>query len=168
MRVAKAESGLLESRESQQDLYLSMTERESNELGDKRTRTVSFDNLSSEMQAMFRKLQLKSKIVDGYHKAHFGHSPPIVSVEAFGRRMVAIGATIVHADDPSYDWETPSDFPVSYLKSTLGINWLDQEFQNSSRDQHEVAKWYVKGVPNLEMVSRAGGEIPPAYSPFWP
>jgi hypothetical protein len=127
-----------------------MTEQKSNELKNKSASTVRFDELPGEMQEMFRKLQLKSRIVDSYHKAYFGNSPPIVSVEAFGRRMVASGSKIVHADDPSYDWETPLDFLVSYLKSKLGINWLNQEFQKDPKDQHEVAKWYIKGVPNIE------------------
>ncbi len=64
--------------------------------------------------------------------------------------MVAIGGKIVSADDPSYDWETPSYFLVSYLKSKLGIDWLNQEFHKNPKDQHEVAKWYMKGVPNIE------------------
>ena len=106
-----------------------MTENKSNEAGDKPTPTISFDELSPETQAMFRNLQAKSKIVDNYQKTYFGNTPPIVSVEAFGRRMVAIRGKIVHSDDPNYDWETPSDFLVSYLKSKLGINWLNQEFQ---------------------------------------
>ncbi len=127
-----------------------MTENKSNEAGDKPTPTISFDELSPETQAMFRKLQAKSKIVDNYQKTYFGNTPPIVSVEAFDRRMVAIRGKIVHSDDPNYDWETPSDFLVSYLKSKLGINWLNQEFQKNLKDQHEVAKWYIKGVPNLE------------------
>ncbi len=122
----------------------------SNEDQNKPTPTISFKELPSETQKTIRKLQAKSKIVDNYHKAYFGNSPPIVSVEAFDRRMVAIGSSIVHSDDPNYDWETPPDFLVSYLKSKLGINWLNQEVQKRGKDQHEVAKWYIKGVPNLE------------------
>ncbi len=127
-----------------------MTEKKSRGPGGQPPTTISFNELLPELQAMFRKLQAKSKMAQNYHKTYFGNTPPIVSVEAFGRRMVAIRGTIVHSDDPHYDWETPSDFLVSYLKSRLDIEWLNQEFQKPSKDQHEVAKWYIKGVPNLE------------------
>jgi len=114
------------------------------------TPTISFNELPVETQEMLRKLAAKSKVVDTYHKAYFGNTPPIVSVEAFGRRMVAIGSKIVHPDDPDYEWEVPADFLVSYLKSKFGITWLNQEINKQKREQHEIAKWFLKGIPNLE------------------
>ncbi len=94
-----------------------MSGQNSTDTKNKSTPSVSFSELPAETQAMFRKLQLKSKITEQYHQAYFGNSPPIISVEAFGRRMVAVGGKIVHSDDPNYDWETPSDFLVSFLIS---------------------------------------------------
>jgi hypothetical protein len=112
--------------------------------------TIPFNELPIETQKMFRKLQAKSKVVDSYHKAHFGNTPPIVSVEAWGRRMVSIGSKIVRPDDPDYDWEEPADFLISYLQSTLDMSWLDNEINKQEGYQHEIAKWFVKGIPNLE------------------
>ncbi len=137
-----------------------MTASDSNNSGERATPTVSFNELSSDMQAAFRKLQAKFEITNNYHNTYFGHSPAIVSAAAFGRRMVAIGGSLVHSNDPNYDWPTPSDFLVSYLKSKLGIDWLNQEFQKNLKDQHEVAKWYMKGVPNLEKHDGSGWEKP--------
>ncbi|MBL4788233.1 MAG: hypothetical protein JKY60_04025 [Kordiimonadaceae bacterium] len=54
------------------------------------------------------------------------------------------------SDDPKQDWEKPSDFLVSYLKSKLGLEWLSDQFNKDYRSRHEVAKWYTKGIPNIE------------------
>ncbi len=127
-----------------------MSNQNSTETKKKSTPTVSFSELPSETQAMFRKLQLKSKISEQYHQAYFGNTPPIISVDAFGKRMVAVGGKIVHSDDPNHDWETPSDFLVSFLKSTLGNLWIEDELRENYKDRHEIAKWYSRGVPNIE------------------
>ncbi|MGH8467683.1 MAG: hypothetical protein ACREVY_01395 [Gammaproteobacteria bacterium] len=127
-----------------------MSEQNSTDVKNKSTPTVSFSELPAETQAMFRTLQLKSQISEQYHQIHFGNSPPIISVETYGRRMVAVGGKIVHSDNPNDDWETPSDFLVSYLKSKLGNPWLEDELGKNYKDRHEIAKWYSRGVPNLE------------------
>jgi hypothetical protein len=111
--------------------------------------SVDFKDLPEETKVMFRKLQLKHRISGQYQQEYFGHTPPITCVDAFNRRMVAVGSKIVHSDDPNYDWETPSDFLVSYLKSKLGLEWFSNEFNKSYSDKHEIAKWYAKGISNI-------------------
>ena len=112
--------------------------------------TIPFDELPIEIQKMFGKLQAKHKVVGAYHQFYFGNTPPIVSVEAFGRRMVAVGSKIVHPDDPDYEWEEPADFLISYLQSTLDMSWLDKEIGKQGQHRHEIVKWFIGGIPNLE------------------
>lgn len=130
-----------------------MSDHNSNENKEKATPSIPFSELPPETQIMFRKLQLKSKSSEQYHQSYFGNTPPIISVEAYGRRMVAVGSKIVHSDDPDYDWPTPADFLVSYLKSTLSNLWLENELAKNYKDRHEIAKWFSRGVPNLETES---------------
>ncbi len=111
---------------------------------------VDFKDLSKDTQDMFRKLQLKSKISDQYHEDHFGNAPPIMCVDAYGRRMVAVKNSLVHSDDPNYDWEKAPDFLISYLKSKLGTQWFSIELDKNYCDMHEIVKWYIKGTPQVE------------------
>ena len=64
--------------------------------------------------------------------------------------MVAVGSKIVHPDVPDYEWEKPADFLISYLKSTLDKSWLDKEIGKAEECRHEISKWFLGGIPNLE------------------
>lgn len=123
------------------------TENETKEISQP---TVSFSDLPKETQELVRKTQLKHKISEQYHEHYFGNTPSVNGVHAYGRMLVPVGGNIYESSDPDFDWETPSDFLVSYLKSTFGDSLLGEELRKEYREMHEVAKWYTKGVPNLE------------------
>ncbi len=112
--------------------------------------TVSFSDLTKETQDLVRRVQLKHKISEQYHQQYFGNTPSVNGVHAYGRMLVAVGGSIYQSNDPNFDWEVPADFLVSYLKSSFGDHWLEGELAKEYREMHEVAKWYTKGVPNLE------------------
>lgn len=116
----------------------------------KKTPSICFSELSPELQKLVRRTQQKAKISTQYQAKKFGSVPVINGVYAYGRMQVAIRGKIVTSDNPDFDWEVPSDFLVSYLKSTLGNSWLEQELSKNSLEMHEVARWYTKGVPNIE------------------
>ncbi|GGK66776.1 hypothetical protein [Amphritea balenae] len=112
--------------------------------------TVSFSELPKETQDLVRKAQLKHKISEQYHQQYFGDTPSVNGVHVYGRMLVSVRGNIYQSNDPDFDWETPADFLVSYLKSSFGDLWLEEELAKDYREMHEVAKWYTKGVPNLE------------------
>lgn len=116
----------------------------------KKTPTISFSELSPELQKLVRRTQHKAEISTQYHEKKFGSVPVINGVYAYGRMLVAIRGKIVKSDNPDFDWKVPSDFLVSYLKSTLGDSWLDEELSKNSLEMHEIARWYSKGVSNIE------------------
>ena len=124
-----------------------MTEKETKEIVQP---TVNFNDLPKETQELLRKAQLKYKISEQYHNHYFGNTPPINGIHAYGRMLVAVGGNIYQSSDQKLDWKSPSDFLAAYLKSYFGDTWLEEELKKEYKDMHEVAKWYTKGVPNLE------------------
>ena len=112
--------------------------------------TVDFSELPKEEQDFLRQAQLKHRISEKYHQQYFGNTPPVNGVHAYGRMLVSVYGNIYQSSDPDFDWETPADFLVSYLKSSFGDLWLGTELAKDFSEMHEVAKWYTKGVPNLE------------------
>tara|TARA_R110002072_G_scaffold302254_2_gene484465 strand:- start:2066 stop:3181 length:1116 start_codon:yes stop_codon:yes gene_type:complete len=112
--------------------------------------TISFSELPKETQDLVRKTQLKHKISEKYHQHFFGNTPSVNGLNAYGRMLVPVGGKIYQPSDTDFNWETPADFLVSYLKSSFGDLWLEDELAKDYREMHEVAKWYTKGVPNLE------------------
>lgn len=123
-----------------------------NSSGEKSTKnsTVAFKDLPEETQVLLRKTQIKHRVSEQYHQKHFGYTMPMLSCDFKGRKMVAVGASLVTSDDPNHDWNKPSDFLVSYLKSKLGQQWLSNQLDKIYKDRHEIAKWYTKGLPNIE------------------
>lgn len=112
--------------------------------------SVSFFDLPKETKDLIRKVQLKHKISEQYHQQYFGNTPSINGARAFGRMLVSVGGNIYQSSNPDFDWEKPSDFLVSYLKSSFGNFWLEDELKKDYMEMHEIAKWYTKGVSNLE------------------
>ncbi len=112
--------------------------------------TVPFKSLPKETQDLLRRTQQKHRISEQYHHTHFGNTMPISSCEFNGRRMVAVRASLFTSDDPKYDWENPSDFLASYLKSKLGLQWFSDQLYKDYKNQHEIVKWYTKGISNIE------------------
>ncbi len=77
-------------------------------------------NITDETQKLFKDLMAKRPLAEKYHQKYFGHAPPIISCIFNGRRMVALGSSLVPSDNPDRDWNTPSEFLSSHLKTTLG------------------------------------------------
>jgi hypothetical protein len=112
--------------------------------------TVSFNELPLDIQKLVRKAQIKAKISTQHHERIFGNVPPVEGIHAYGRMQVAIRGRIVTSNNPELDWEVPSDFLVSYLIDTLGTLWLENELSKNNIEMHEVARWYSKGISNLD------------------
>lgn len=55
----------------------------------------------------------------------------------------------MQCDDLNIDWESPSDFLVSYLKTRLGNAWFNSEKKKSDNEKHEVIKWYCAGRSDI-------------------
>lgn len=107
--------------------------------------TVSFNDLPKETQEMARNLQMKHKIATQYHNHHMGHTPEILSTVFNGRRLVALGTSLVQSDNPDRDWQEPAEFLTSHLKTTLGNEWFDEEAKKSPKKRHIVLNWAIDG-----------------------
>jgi len=108
-------------------------------------KTISFHDLPNETQEMMRDLQLKHKIATQYHNHHMGQTPEIVSTVFNGRRLVALGGGLVQSDNPDRDWQEPSEFLTSHLKTTLGNEWFDEESKKSLEERHIVLNRAIDG-----------------------
>jgi hypothetical protein len=107
--------------------------------------TVSFRDLPKETQEMVRNLQMKHKIATQYHNHRMGHTPEIVSTIFNGRRLVALGGSLVQSDNPDKDWQEPAQFLISHLKTTLGNEWFDEESKKPPERRHIVLNWAIDG-----------------------
>lgn len=84
------------------------------------------------------------QIADHYHKIHFGHASEIMSCHFNGRRYVAVGSALVTSDDPERDWQSPTEFLISHLKTALGNDWFDRQFQLERSERHLIATWLLE------------------------
>lgn len=107
--------------------------------------TVNFNDLPKETQQMFRELQIKHKIGSQYHNDHMGYTPEIVSTVFQGRRLVALGGSLVQSDNSEKDWEEPAEFLTSHLKTTLGNEWFDEELKKQKDERHIILTWAIDG-----------------------
>jgi hypothetical protein len=94
---------------------------------------------------MVRNLQMKHKIATQYHNHHMGHTPEMVSTIFNGRRLVALGGSLVQSDNPDKDWQEPAEFLTSHLKTTLGNEWFDEESKKPPERRHIVLNWAIDG-----------------------
>lgn len=108
-------------------------------------KTTRFQDLSPELQTFIRETQAKHQISTQYHEQHFGFTPEIKSCLFQNKRMVALGGSLVVSDKPGFDWNTPTDFLTSHLKTTLGNDWFENELSKPISECHIVVKWCTEG-----------------------
>lgn len=81
---------------------------------------------------------------DQYHQEHFGHASEIMTCKFNDRRYVVIGTALVTSDDPNRDWQSPTEFLISHLKTTLGNDWFEEQFQLGQSERHLIATWILE------------------------
>jgi hypothetical protein len=74
------------------------------------------------------------------HKEHYGEVHPLSTVQAFGKRLVAVGSTI-YADEK---WKYFSDFLRDYLLEAFGVEWVNAENARAEAARHPVTQWWVE------------------------
>lgn len=90
---------------------------------------------------MIRKIQEKLaeyRKIEAARIRRFGNAKPIISAEAHGRRIVAIGNTIMEGD-----WKSFPDFLRSYLWHIIGKEWFEAEIQKPHANQHPIMQLWV-------------------------
>lgn len=118
-------------------------------------KTINFNDLPVETQKLFRETQAKYQISTAYHKEHFGYTPEIKSCVFNNKRMVTLGGSIVICDSPEHDWESPSQFLSSHLKTTLGNDWFENELLKPEDEQHIVICWYREGNKEIMVFNQS-------------
>ena|SRR5215208_7156025 len=106
-------------------------------------KTISFNDLPKETQEIFRELQLKHTLATQYHNNHFGYTPEIVSTIFQGKRLVALGGSLMQSDNHSRDWQGPAEFLTSHLKTTLDNEWYEEELKKSKGEEHIILTWAI-------------------------
>lgn len=90
---------------------------------------------------MIRKIQeklAKYRKTEAARVRRFGNVKPIISAEAHGRRIVAIGNTVMEGD-----WRTFPDFLKDYLWHVIGKEWFESEIRKAHGDQHHIMQMWV-------------------------
>lgn len=87
----------------------------------------------------------KYQISTSYHKEYFGYTPEIKSCVFNKKRMVVLGSSLVTSDNLDHDWESPTQFLSSHLKTTLGNDWFENEFLKPENEQHIIIRWCRDG-----------------------
>ena len=59
--------------------------------------------------------------------------------------MVVLGGSLVVSDKPDFDWNTPTDFLTSHLKTTFGNDWFENELSKPISERHIVVRWCTEG-----------------------
>jgi len=67
-----------------------------------------------------------------------GLGRPIVSFEANGFRIVAVGMEVRW----SKNWKTFADFLMDYIKTTLTAEWGNAEIRKPTLEMHPVIRWF--------------------------
>ncbi len=135
-----------------------------NDFDSKKNLIIDFNQLPKETQQLIIQCRKKWEISTSYHNQYFGNAPSIKSCIFNGKRLVALGGSLVQSDDEQREWRTPSDFLLSHLTTCLGKEWFDIEIQ-SSEDQHEIIKWSLNGnfntnnAKNLELEAPNGSAL---------
>lgn len=83
---------------------------------------------------MFQKMDAK----EFQRKEQQGLGKPIISTDANGVRVVAIGSDVLYSDK----WKTFPDFLFDYIIKTLGRDWYKEEAIKSQREQHTIIQWF--------------------------
>jgi len=68
----------------------------------------------------------------------FGHVRPIMHVDAWGKKLVAVGGRIYFNDNPKMAFY---EFLQSHLRSTLGAQWWKAEAAKPNIARHRLAQW---------------------------
>ena len=82
--------------------------------------------------------------MDGINAAEYrrrlmhGLGRPIVSFEANGFRIVAVGMEVRW----SRNWRTFADFLMDYIKTTLTAQWGNAELRKPTLEMHPVIRWF--------------------------
>ncbi len=69
----------------------------------------------------------------------YGHVKPIISAEAKGARLVAVGNELLESDS----WHTFPDFLRSHLWHVIGERWFYQELKKPAEEQHPIWRWWI-------------------------
>ena len=89
--------------------------------------THDFSELPKEELKLLCQLQFKHRISKEYHRQYFGNTPSVNEFHGYDRMLVSVRGNIYQSSDPYIDWETPGDFLVSYLKSSFGDFWPEND-----------------------------------------
>lgn len=92
------------------------------------------------------KMLTERNIAEQYHRQYFGYVREILSCHFNGRRHVFVGGVLVTSENPSYDWNTPADFLISHLKTTLGDDWFNQQVKLPINERHLIATWLLNAT----------------------
>lgn len=58
---------------------------------------------------------------------------------------MVLGGSLVVSDKPNFNWNTPTDFLTSHLKTTLGNDWFENELSKPISERHIVVRWCTEG-----------------------
>jgi hypothetical protein len=87
-----------------------------------------------------RKLFADQKRQQIEHKERYGEVHPLTTMEAFGKRMVAVGNTIYA--DPK--WKYFTDFLRDYVPETFGAGWVNAENAKADSDRHLITQCWIE------------------------
>lgn len=76
----------------------------------------------------------------------------IISTISNGKRFVAVKGKLFHNDQNK--WQTFYDFLFSYLKITLGFEWVNKELRKPYEEMHPIVQWGYLGTMHLRGVKR--------------
>ena len=96
------------------------------------------DPMSRELQAKAWALLDGKMAAERRRKRRFGDVRPIIHLEAWGKKLVAVGSRIYFHDDLNISF---SDFLQQYLRGTLGADWWKEEASKPVIARHPIAQW---------------------------
>lgn len=99
------------------------------------------------MQEAVQKIFEKRKLQESYQQEKFGYSPSIMSC-MLGEKRIVMCNNKLHQGD----WRNPRDYLISYLKTTIGEDWLETESKKGLHEQHEIVRWYREGRRNIKNI----------------
>jgi len=83
----------------------------------------------------------------------FGKVKPIIHADFKGRKFVAVGSRLYHADADK--WRTFPDFLKWYIASVVGKDWGLAELAKPLEERHHIMKWY-DGMRRFEAQQEVG------------
>lgn len=107
------------------------------------------DNENRPSEADLAELRRRKEGLDAAeHRRRLMHGlgRPIVSFEANGFRLVAVGNELRW----SKTWATFADFLMAYLKEVLSPEWGNAELRKPTLDMHPVVRWFKHVVQTIQ------------------